>query len=185
MKKEVVLKNGEKVSYNLVRKKVKNINVRVKPSGEIFVSAGFWVSVGRIEKFLIEKSDFLQNALKKYAQKATEERRQYFEESEMKALVLSFSKEIFPYYKERGVKFPEIKFRKMVSQWGNCRPEKAVLTFNTNLIYAPECCIKYVVHHEFTHFLQANHSKKFYDELMAVCPEWKKYRKMLKEINLR
>ena len=83
------------------------------------------------------------------------------------------------------IKYPEIKFRKMVSQWGNCRKEKGILTFNTNLIYAPYECIKYVILHEFTHLLQPNHSSAFYNELAKICPDWKMHRKKLSEISLR
>ena len=72
----------------------------------------------------------------------------------------------------------------MVSQWGNCRAEKGILTFNTNLVYAPYECIDYVVLHEFTHFLQQNHSAQFYRELEKVCPDWKALKTRLKEINL-
>ena len=30
--------NGKVISYEIIRKAVKNINIRVKPSGEVFVS---------------------------------------------------------------------------------------------------------------------------------------------------
>jgi len=73
----------------------------------------------------------------------------------------------------------------MVSCWGSCNPKKGVLTFNTYLMYAPPECIKYVVLHEFTHFLQANHSKKFYGELEKVSPQWRECKEQLREINIR
>ena len=94
-------------------------------------------------------------------------------------------REIYPYYESRAIAFPEIRFKKMMSRWGSCHPVKKVLTFNTNLIYVPEGCVKYVVWHEFTHFLQANHSKKFYDELSKACPDWKIFKNMLKETHIR
>ena len=94
-------------------------------------------------------------------------------------------REVYPYYEKKGVKYPQIKFRKMKSRWGSCHPTKGILTFNTNLIYAPIECVEYVVLHEFTHFLQANHSPKFYEELEQVCPDYKECRRMLKEIYIR
>ena len=83
------------------------------------------------------------------------------------------------------IKYPEIKFRKMVSRWGSCNPQKGILTFSTYLMYAPSDCIKYVVLHEFTHFLQANHSKKFYDELEKICPQWKVFKNKLRDVSIR
>jgi predicted metal-dependent hydrolase len=41
------------------------------------------------------------------------------------------------------------------------------------LLEAPVQCIEYVVAHEFTHFLEANHSRNFYKKLEAVMPDWK------------
>ena len=73
----------------------------------------------------------------------------------------------------------------MVSCWGVCHTKKGTLTFNKNLIYAPEECVKYIIYHEFTHFLVPNHSDKFYKELIKVCPDWKKHKNALKEISIR
>ena len=36
-----------------------------------------------------------------------------------------------------------------------------------------------------THFLQPNHSSRFYDELAKVYPNWKECRKKLRDINIR
>lgn len=110
---------------------------------------------------------------------------QYYTESEVKELITLLCEKVYPYYVAKGVKYPQVKFRKMVSQWENCYPKKGILTFNTNLMYADRECIEYVVYHEFTHFLQANHSSKFYDELEKVCPKWKECRNRLKEVNIR
>ena len=47
---------GRPVSYELERKRVKNINLRVKPGGQIFVSAPSRVPVGAIEEFMQRKA---------------------------------------------------------------------------------------------------------------------------------
>ena len=57
--------------------------------------------------------------------------------------------------------------------WGNCQPKRKILTFNYTLVKAPIDCIEYVVAHEFTHFLYADHSKLFYNQLAAIMPDWK------------
>ena len=112
------------------------------------------------------------------------EKKQYFSEIEIRELILAYCENIYPYFRDKGIKYPEVKFRKMVSQWGNCNVKKGILTFNTNLVYAPMDCIQYVVLHEFTHFLHPNHSIFFYNELEKVCPSWKETKKKLKEIIL-
>lgn len=64
MIKEIKI-NQKSITYSLTRKNVKNINIHVKPDGIIYVSANQSVSIKYIEKILLEKSDFILNALEK------------------------------------------------------------------------------------------------------------------------
>lgn len=173
------------IKYDLQYKKVKNINLRIKPDGSIKVSANKRVPQKIIDDFIISKADFIGRALEKYKNIPATGQKQYFTEDEVKEQIHDLCNKAFPYYEKRGIKYPEIKFRKMVSRWGSCHFQKGILTFNTNLMYAPTECIEYVVWHEFTHFLQPNHSSKFYNELAKVYPNWKECRKKLKEISIR
>lgn len=58
--------NGKTIQYELTYKKVKNINLRIKPDGTVFVSASRRVAQNIIDDFLLSKADFIRNALKKY-----------------------------------------------------------------------------------------------------------------------
>lgn len=180
-----IILGGRNVSYNFEYKNVKNINVRIKSDGSVNVSANRWVKKERVEDFLRLKSEFILNAVDKYTHCETAELKKIFTENELKEIITSLCEKAYPYYEKLGIPYPIIKFRKMVSMWGNCRPQKGVLTFNINLVYVPYECIEYVVWHEFTHFLQSNHSEKFYQELEKVCPGWQEKRKKLKGIVLR
>ena len=184
MIREIKLNNAV-IQYDLQYKKVKNINLRIKPDGRINVSANKRVPQEVINEFIVSKADFILRALEKYRNIPAVKQKQYYSEDEVKELILMLCNKVYPYYEERGIKYPEIKFRKMVSRWGSCHSQKGILTFNTNLMYAPMECIEYVVWHEFTHFLQPNHSSKFYDELAKVYPNWNECRKKLKDINIR
>lgn len=183
MKKNIVL-NNTTVTYTLQYKRVKNINLRIKPDGTVNVSANRFVPTEVIEKFLISKSDFILNALKKYENCKKLPLVKHYSEEEIRDVIIAYCRQIYPHFEKRAVPYPEIKFRKMTSRWGSCHPVKRILTFNTNLMYAPSECIEYVVIHEFAHFLQANHSPEFYKEVEILCPAWKKCRKKLREINI-
>lgn len=184
MIREIIFKNNI-IQYNLQYKNVKNINMRIKPDGSINVSANRRVSQKVIDDFINSKADFILRALEKYKNRPIAEQKQYYTEDEVKELIILLCNKAYPYYETRGIRYPEIKFRKMVSRWGSCHSQKGILTFNMNLMYAPMECIEYVVWHEFTHFLQPNHSSKFYDELAKVYPNWNECRKKLKDINIR
>lgn len=77
--------------------------------------------------------------------------------------------------------FPTLKIRRMKSRWGSCHPVKKVITLNSLLIERPEACIAYVAVHELAHLVQANHSAQFYAVVESVMPDWKTYRKMLRQ----
>lgn len=182
--KRCVFLDGVKTEYDLQIKKVKYINLRVKPDGSIYVSANKYTPSEMVDDFVASKADFILNALHKYENLKPKQKVQFFTEDEVRRLILDLCQKAYPYYAPKGIACPQIKFRKMVSQWGNCRAKQGILTFNTNLMYAPQECVEYVVWHEFTHFLQQNHSDKFYAELEKVFPNWKACRKRLKEIQL-
>nr|QGT51144.1 hypothetical protein Firmicute1046_2200 [uncultured Firmicutes bacterium] len=180
-----VFLDGTKIQYDLQYKNVKNINLRIKPDGTVHISANRRVSQKIIESFVLSKSEFIRKALEKYENTLAVPPKQYFAEDEICDVITKICEKVYPHFEKRGVEYPQIKFRRLVSRWGSCHPTKGILTFNINLMYAPIECIEYVVAHEFTHFLQANHSSRFYEELAVVCPDWKARRKRLKEISIR
>ena len=75
----------------------------------------------------------------------------------------------------------EIRMRVMRSCWGNCRPSRRIVTFNAFLAAVPDESLDYVVAHELTHFLHADHSAAFYAALARVMPDWKPRRAALKD----
>jgi len=100
-----------------------------------------------------------------------------------KEILLAVCESVYPKFQKYDVEFPELRFRNMVSRWGSCQPKRRILTFNIALIEAPLSCIEYVVTHEFTHFLQPNHSKKFYGQLAMFMPDWQERKKILEKNN--
>ena len=69
MIKEIVL-NGNRIEYDLQRKDVKNINLRIKADRTIFLSANPRVSQEVIEEFIESKSEYILKALAHYEELA-------------------------------------------------------------------------------------------------------------------
>lgn len=82
-------------------------------------------------------------------------------------------------FKKYNLKKPDLTIREMSSRWGSCIPAKNKITINQKLIYSPFICLEYVVLHEVSHLIEANHSKKFYALIENVMPDWKKRRQLL------
>ena len=60
--------NGREIRYNLERKNVKNINLRIKADQSINISASVRVSDSVIEEFLNAKAEYILRALDHYAE---------------------------------------------------------------------------------------------------------------------
>ena len=75
-----VLFGNNEICYSLERKKVKNINLRIKQSGEVYVSAPRFVCTERIDSFVLQNAPKILAAKKRFeaANAAICERRQRF-----------------------------------------------------------------------------------------------------------
>lgn len=88
---------------------------------------------------------------------------------------------LYPVAAPYGVPYPQMKLRRMRSRWGSCMPTKSLITLNTYLVIAPLSCTDQVVLHELCHFLEPNHSVRFYACLSRMMPEWHKWREEVKK----
>ena len=192
MKKKVVLQksirlDGRSIPYELERKSVKKINLRIRPDGTIYVSASSRHTMKQIEDLFLSNERIILESLEK-AEKRKQmasgiERMSRAKEGEQcKRVVEAFCAKYYPPFAAAcGGEMPEIRYRRMKSRWGSCAPSTKVLTFNTRLAYAPEECVEYVVVHEFCHFLYSNHSARFYAVVEAILPDWKNRRDELRK----
>ncbi len=76
---------------------------------------------------------------------------------------------------------PQIIIKKYKGRWGSCFYKDNRISFNLSLVHLEKDLIDYVIVHELTHFLQANHSSKFYLEMAKRMPDYKERQKKLKE----
>ena len=79
-----------------------------------------------------------------------------------------------------GVDYGRISIRHQRTRWGSCS-SKGNLNFNCMLMLFPDEVIDYVVVHELCHRKHMNHSERFYKEVEGAYPEYRKWRKWLKE----
>ena len=79
-----------------------------------------------------------------------------------------------------GVTYGRITIRNQRSRWGSCS-SKGNLNFNCLLMLAPREVLDSVIVHELCHRLEMNHSKRFYEHVLRVYPEYYRYHAWLKE----
>ncbi len=82
------------------------------------------------------------------------------------------------------VKFKNIKIISARSRWGSCSADNR-LHFNYKIIMAPGDVVDYVVLHEVAHIIEKNHSKRFWNIVGKIMPDYKIKRKWLRENGFR
>ena len=57
------------IEFKFERKKIKNINLRIKNDGSVYVSAPLRVPVKTVEGFVISKCEYIRNAVRHFSQR--------------------------------------------------------------------------------------------------------------------
>ena len=65
-------------------------------------------------------------------------------------------------------------------RWGSCGP-RGSLNFSWRLVMAPLQVIDYVVAHELAHLEERNHSRKFWEKVSSLMPEYREAKRWLKD----
>ena len=81
---------------------------------------------------------------------------------------------------EENIPIPTLKIRKMKTRWGVCNIKNKTITLNLELFRYDIECLDYVIIHELSHFIEGNHSRKFWNVVEKYCPDYKDMRKKLK-----
>lgn len=181
--------NGENMSFEIakvtiIRSSRKSLSIQLKP-GKIIARAPLGMREKDIYSFIESKKTWIENNLKKIndRQKIINEL-QPFTPEEINAFTKK-AKNIIPerveYYATKiGVSYNRITIRCQHTRWGSCSA-KGNLNFNCLLVLLPEEVLDSIVVHELCHRKQMNHSKKFYDEINKVFPDYKKCNDWLKK----
>ena len=230
--RKITLGNRE-ISIEFERKRVRNINVRVRRDGSLYCSLPYYASVKEAEAFIASKQDYLLKAIDNVTgeEKAKSLSRQYIDgetflvlgkqmtlhvvkgaknicraengiitlevtdpdnfrskymtyekwrRSVIRSVIVNYCNEIYPLFERRGVKPPrKVTLGEYKSFWGECFSKRGELKFSYRLFEKDLELIRYVVVHEFAHFIEPNHSSRFWDVVREIVPDYKELRKRL------
>ena len=180
-KQETQLRTAGGIQYELTRKRVKNLNIRVREDGTVAVSVPLRTSAEAADRFVAERAQWVQQARERAMRRAAQEARPLPDKETALAYFTAMSDAVYPAFAEvLGGQKPTIKVRSMVSRWGVCAMAKRQITFALQLYNMPPAAQIYVVVHEYCHFLQPNHGRAFWAEVEKLLPDWKARRELLK-----
>lgn len=168
----------------ILRKRIKNINLRVKPpDGRIEVSAPLRVDTSFVRAFVREKRDWIRKQQERIA--ASPQGRAAAaspdEVAQWREVVQAFVPPLIAKWEPiMGVKAGKIAYRNMTSRWGSCQPSTGKICINVRLALYPPECLEYVVVHELCHLLERGHGPRFHALMDAFLPDWKAIRAKLR-----
>jgi len=95
------------------------------------------------------------------------------------------AREIIPFrvnhYSHQLHLYPQsVRISSAQSRWGSCSGDNR-LSFSWRIILAPLSVIDYVLLHELVHIREKNHSRKFWNYLESILPNYKSQRLWLRE----
>ena len=172
------------MDVQIIRSKRKTLSMELK-NGAVIVRAPRWVSRSEIDGFIESHRDWLRKAM------AKEEKRQ----AELAAVVKLTRAELddlaararayIPWRVAHfaplvGVDYGKVTIRRQRSRWGSCSA-KGNLSFNCLLMLAPLAVLDSVVVHELCHRKVMDHSKRFYDLLLGIMPDYQDHHKWLRQ----
>ena len=169
------------VRYEFKRKRVKNINLRVRADGSVAVSAPLGAPLAQVDAFVAGRARWIEAARVRALARGEEEQRPCsVSREDALALFTQVSDAVFPLFAQvlNGQR-PVLKVRQMKTRWGVCVPAKRQITFSLRLAEKPRAAVEYVVLHEYAHFVRADHSPAFWAVVARYMPDYKARRRLL------
>ena len=78
------------------------------------------------------------------------------------------------------IPFQRITMRNQRSRWGSCS-RRGTISLNWRLVQTPPFVTDYIILHELAHLKEMNHSKRFWNEVARLCPDFNRAEQWLKE----
>ncbi len=170
------------ITYELTRKRVKNLNLRVVEGGAVRVSAPTRTPLREIDRFVASHEAWIGQARERvHVREASADQMQdVYTDEECLRVFGEVSDRIYPLFAYCLPIQPALRVRWMKSRWGVCHVAKNYITLNKQLMGKPRAALEYVVLHEYVHFLHPNHQAGFHAEMARLMPDYLARRALLK-----
>ena len=179
------------MAIEVTYRRTKRMSMRIVKNGDVHVSVPFGMPKQEVERFLEENRDWIAKARKRadehkkrkdvfYGQLPLQTRAQADDAlRRIKALIEPM---VERHSEAMGVRPSLVRYKPLVSVWGNCNVRKRAISFSIYLLLLPEWCVEHVVVHELCHLLEPSHSARFYALMDRYFPRWKEARRKTRQI---
>ena len=168
------------MQYRIIRSDRKTVALQIK-TGEVIVRVPLAMTREEISAFVNKHRDWINKKLSIFPKTPsgpaiTEEGIEILTER-ARAII---PPRVAYYASFIGVEYNRVTIRHQKTKWGSCSGKKN-LNFNCLLLLTPTEVMDSVIVHELCHLKHMNHSKTFYNEVLRVCPDYKKHDRWLKQ----
>ncbi len=186
--------DGGQIVCAVIRSKRRSYGIVVDEDGQVTVRIPLRGSMRMAKELVREKQDWIFEKITLQEQRkqirdlqAAQSESKYTPEQRagLEKRYRQAAKEYIPrradYYAQLiGVSYERIRIAEQKTRWGSCS-SRGTLSFNWKLMLAPPKVLDYVVVHELCHLKEMNHSPRFWKLVEEMIPNYKEYRKWLKE----
>ena len=170
--------------YTIIKSFRKSCSITVERDGTVTIHAPFFMSEKKIHEIIEERKEWIEKAQKRIANRAEKlNSLTPITSSEINSLKVTakpiIEKKVRFFADKIGVEYGKITIRNQKTRYGSCTA-KGNLNFNCLIMLMPEEIIDYVIVHELCHIKQMNHSRRFWNEVESILPDYKERRKWLK-----
>ncbi|MBQ4108548.1 MAG: M48 family metallopeptidase [Clostridia bacterium] len=169
------------MEYEIIRSKRRTVSLQVRRDGSVLVRAPLRASEKAIDEFVLNHENWIKSK-----QEIAKNRHipEDFSGNEVKELKNKLKEIITPilekYSKIMGVEPIKVSINSAKTRFGSCSSKKT-LNFSYRLALYPYEAIEYVCVHELAHLKEMNHSKKFWQIVASILPDYKKRKELLKK----
>ena len=173
------------IPYTLTRRRVRNLNLRVRADGSVAVSAPNRAALSAVDAFVAAHADWIAQAQARARQRAAQDAAldaALPPKAQALAHMQALCRAYYPYFAAtcpQGA-MPRVAVRDMNTRWGSCSLRTGTLAFSRRLCAMPLAAQEYVVVHEFCHFAHPDHSPAFWAAVAAVLPDYRARRALLR-----
>ncbi len=179
------------MSIQVTYRRTCRLSMRIVKNGDVHVSAPIGLSRQKVERFIEEHRDWIEQARQKtsnrqeqraafYSQLPLTTRAQVDEaQRRLKALV----EPMVAFHAQRMGVYPSLVYYKpIISRWGQCNVKDRSICISAYVLLLPEWCVEHIVVHELCHLLEPSHNARFHSLMDQFFPKWREARKETRKI---
>lgn len=191
------------IELHITKKRVKNINFRLKPH-KLMVSVPIFINPVQAAQAVAKRVPWAienhEQVLEQYKRKQGASNTSSSSDSSLllwgktQAFTLNHDEKVACYRKELSQVTPalfekwqpivgayanEVRFKKMHTRWGSCNTRAHRIWLSVYLPAYPIECTEYVIVHELCHLHHANHSRAFWQTVATAMPDYQRWHNML------